>query len=148
MVVQDTELTTTVRYTNGTVLKTFKPAFYQDKNKAKKEMGSFLETLASRSWLKTSVTSSESSEQDDEEQDDARDAQGLQPTDTFLAYLPMGGGNNQFTTLQKAALLAKDLHRTLLLPPVSPSSHIKVKKKTKIYYVALSNLDTAKLTVY
>ncbi|KAG0032825.1 hypothetical protein BGZ81_009987 [Podila clonocystis] len=129
-VVQDTDLTTTVRYTNSTVLKTFKPAFYRDKNKAKKEMGSFMQTLASRSWLKTSVVSSfsteDSSEQDDEEEDDNADAaQGLQPSDTFLAYLPMGGGNNQFTTLQKAALLAKDLNRTLLLPPVSPSSHIK-----------------------
>ncbi|KAF8978965.1 hypothetical protein BGZ52_005387 [Haplosporangium bisporale] len=129
-VVQDTDLTTTVQYTNGTVVKTFKPAFYRDKNKAKKEMGSFLETLASRSWLMAPVkTFSESSEQDDEEQDDTRDAQGLQPTDTFLAYLPMGGGNNQFTTLQKAALLAKDLKRTLLLPSVSPSSHIKVQRR-------------------
>lgn len=131
-VVQDTDLTTTVQYTNGTVVKTFKPAFYRDKNKAKKEMGSFLETLASRSWLMAPVkTFSESSEQDDEEQDDTRDAQGLQPTDTFLAYLPMGGGNNQFTTLQKAALLAKDLKRTLLLPSVSPSSHIKTWAGTR-----------------
>ncbi|KAG0082867.1 hypothetical protein BGZ93_002163, partial [Podila epicladia] len=135
-VLQNTDLTTTVRYINGTVLKTFKPAFYQDKNKAKKEMGSFMQTLASRSWSKTTVVSSSStessSEQDDEEEDDDADAaQGLQPSDTFLAYLPMGGGNNQFTTLQKAALLAKDLNRTLLLPPVSPSSHIKTWSGTR-----------------
>ncbi|KAF9330237.1 hypothetical protein BG006_006807 [Podila minutissima] len=135
-VLLDTDLTTTVRYTNGTVFKAFKPAFYRDKNKAKKEMGSFMQTLASRSWLTTTVVSSSStespSEQDDEEEDDDADAaQGLQPSDTFLAYLPMGGGNNQFTTLQKAALLAKDLNRTLLLPPVSPSSHIKTWSGTR-----------------
>ncbi|KAF9946089.1 hypothetical protein BGZ70_003412, partial [Mortierella alpina] len=76
----ETRLATTIRYKNGTFSKTFKPELYQDPTAARKEMGSFLETLATRSWLGQSTT----------------------------------------------ALLAKDLKRTLIIPPISPSSHIKV----------------------
>ncbi|CAO3568172.1 unnamed protein product [Mortierella alpina] len=118
----ETQLATTVRYKNGTFSKTFKPEFYQDLKAARKEMGSFLETLATRSWLGQSRSPSEDASE--EEQDDRRDA--VMQQQTFFSYLPMGGGNNQFTSLQKAALLAKDLKRTLIIPPISPSSHIKV----------------------
>ncbi|KAG0028630.1 hypothetical protein BGZ81_004562 [Podila clonocystis] len=44
---------------------------------------------------------------------------------SYFTYLPLGGRNNQFTALQKAALLAKDLGRTLLLPPISPNQHVQ-----------------------
>ncbi|KAF9279786.1 hypothetical protein BGZ68_007700 [Mortierella alpina] len=118
----ETQLSTTVRYKNGTFSKTFKPEFYQNPKAARKEMGSFLETLATRSWLGQNTRPSEDASE--EEQDDRRDA--VMQQQTFLSYLPMGGGNNQFSSLQKAALLAKDLKRTLIIPPISPSSHIKV----------------------
>lgn len=119
----ETQLATTVRYKNGTFSKTFKPEFYQNSKAARKEMGSFLETLATRSWLGQNTRPSEDASE--EEQDDRRDA--VMQQQTFLSYLPMGGGNNQFSSLQKAALLAKDLKRTLIIPPISPSSHIKVR---------------------
>ncbi|KAF9416573.1 hypothetical protein BGZ94_010188, partial [Podila epigama] len=120
---RETPLSTTLQYANGSVITTFKPAFYKNPVMAKKTMGSFLHTLASRSWLKSSSLSLPSSSS-------GRDKRkpGLKPvlpTDAFLGYLPMGGGNNQFTSLQRAALLAKDLNRTLILPPIAPSSHIK-----------------------
>ncbi|KAF9941531.1 hypothetical protein BGZ67_004811 [Mortierella alpina] len=118
----ETQLATTIRYKNGSFSKTFKPELYQDPKAARKELGSFLETLATRSWL--GQNASPSDDASEEEQDDRRDAMVQQQT--FFSYLPMGGGNNQFTSLQKAALLAKDLKRTLIIPPISPSSHIKV----------------------
>jgi len=49
----------------------------------------------------------------------------------YFTYLPMGGGNNQLLALQKAALLAKDLNRTLILPPISPNMHVPVTSKQK-----------------
>ncbi|KAG0294143.1 hypothetical protein BGZ98_001880, partial [Dissophora globulifera] len=113
----DTALTTSVRYSNGTITKTFKPAFYKDVNGARNEMGSFLETLKNRTWWTHNAQGNNLA---------AQTAKGTPVTDRFFAYLPMGGGNNQFTALQKAALLAKDLKRTLLIPPISPNSHIKV----------------------
>ncbi|GJJ78658.1 hypothetical protein EMPS_11017 [Entomortierella parvispora] len=109
----DNALTTTVRYDNGTYVKSFKPAFFQDATEARKELGSFLETLEHRTWWNSD--SKEPALQP-----------GTPPTNTFFSYLPMGGGNNQFTSLQKAALLAKDLGRTLIIPPIAPSSHIKL----------------------
>ncbi|KAI1319466.1 hypothetical protein EDD11_004043 [Mortierella claussenii] len=109
----DTPLTTTFHYQNGTINKEFKPTFYKDPMAARKEMGSFLETLAKRSWWER-PSSIEAT------------VKAVPPTNTFFSYLPMGGGNNQFTSLQKAALLAKDLKRTLIIPPISPNSHIKI----------------------
>ncbi|KAI8605422.1 hypothetical protein EDD21DRAFT_144649 [Dissophora ornata] len=117
--VTETQLTTTTRYSNGTMKKVFKPEFYTDAKAAQKEMGSFLDTLAKRAWWTHNPDSIEGETTTIEH--------GTPPTDVFFAYLPMGGGNNQFTSLQKAALLAKDLKRTLLIPPISPNSHIKVK---------------------
>jgi len=111
-------LTTTVRFDNGTFVKTFMPEFFKDATKARKGLGSFLDTLEHRTWWNS----------------DAEEA-ALQPgtpiTNAFFSYLPMGGGNNQFTSLQRAALLAKDLGRTLIIPPIAPSSHIKVRDLTK-----------------
>ncbi|KAG0348273.1 hypothetical protein BG004_005501 [Podila humilis] len=139
-IVKDTGLSTTLQYKNGTTFKIFKPAFYRNAKKAKKELGSFMETLATRSWMQPprSFSSSSSSTfttemspyeegEDEDEEEEEEEGEEIQPTNRFLAYLPMGGGNNQFSTLQRAALLAKDLNRTLLLPPISPSSHIKSK---------------------
>lgn len=112
----DNALTTTIRHENGTYTKTFKPEFFKDATKARKALGSFLETLEHRTWWNS----------------DSKEA-ALQPgtpiTNAFFSYLPMGGGNNQFTSLQRAALLAKDLGRTLIIPPIAPSSHIKVKEE-------------------
>ncbi|KAG0251347.1 hypothetical protein BG011_007705, partial [Mortierella polycephala] len=107
----ETDLTSTIRYQNGTISKVFKPAFYTNPSAARQELGSFLETLSTRSWQQGQIQGVGSG--------------GVPLTDAFFSYLPMGGGNNQFTSLQKAALLAKDLNRTLVIPPISPNSHIK-----------------------
>ncbi|KAF9430936.1 hypothetical protein BGZ76_000648 [Entomortierella beljakovae] len=101
----ETDLSVTVNFNNGTIKRKFKPAFYKNPEGARKEMGSFLDTLAERS---------------------SKMAGSSLATKGFFSYLPMGGGNNQFSSLEKAALLAKDLNRTLIVPPISPSSHIKV----------------------
>ncbi|KAF9354201.1 hypothetical protein BGX26_007979 [Mortierella sp. AD094] len=102
IITAETKLSFTTSYINGTVTKEFKPAFYKDPQGARDEMGSFLDTLAERHSRETIVSKG------------------------FFSYLPMGGGNNQFSSLEKAALLAKDLNRTLVIPPISPSSHIKL----------------------
>ncbi|KAF9921961.1 hypothetical protein FBU30_007988 [Linnemannia zychae] len=106
-------MATTYTYSNGTRIKEFKPAFFQSAKAAREEMGSFLKTLETRSWWPAPHHEEVAS-------------RGLPATDKFFSYLPMGGGNNQFTSLQRAALLAKDLQRTLIIPPISPNSHIKV----------------------
>ncbi|KAG0363922.1 hypothetical protein BC939DRAFT_473120 [Gamsiella multidivaricata] len=110
----ETNLTTTTHYSNGTIKTEFKPAFYKDPSAARKEIGSFMDTLAKRTWW------------DHKNTQNPKEVVAPPPTNVFFAYLPMGGGNNQFTSLQKAAILAKDLKRTLLIPPISPNSHIKV----------------------
>ncbi|KAF9917654.1 hypothetical protein FBU30_000635 [Linnemannia zychae] len=135
-IISDTDLTTTYRFENGTETRLFKPNFFKDGVAAKKELGSFMETLTTRSWIVHQPKNTENTEtteggeshhdnNDQEEEDDNHDQNAV--PGRFFAYLPMGGGNNQFTSLQKAALLAKDLKRTLLLPPISPNSHIKAR---------------------
>lgn len=114
----DTAMATTYTYSNGTRIKEFKPAFFQAAKPAQEEMGSFLKTLETRSWWPAP------------HRDEVAN-RSLPVTNKFFSYLPMGGGNNQFTSLQRAALLAKDLGRTLIIPPISPNSHIKVKRQTK-----------------
>ncbi|KAF9124856.1 hypothetical protein BGW39_007852 [Mortierella sp. 14UC] len=132
-IISDTDLTTTYRYENGTESRVFKPNFFKNGLAAKKELGSFLQTLATRSWVVHQPEHSNSNqheeetpehENDDQEEDDNNHDQNAVPG-RYFAYLPMGGGNNQFTSLEKAALLAKDLKRTLILPPISPNSHIR-----------------------
>ncbi|KAF9100175.1 hypothetical protein BGX23_004003 [Mortierella sp. AD031] len=128
-IIRDTELTTTFRHENGTETRLFKPNFFKNGPAAKKELGSFLETLATRSWVVHQPEHKEDEEgggSDDEENDDEEDDNHGQNTlpGRYFTYLPMGGGNNQFISLEKAALLAKDLKRTLILPPISPNSHI------------------------
>ncbi|KAF9194923.1 hypothetical protein BGZ50_005556 [Haplosporangium sp. Z 11] len=119
----ETDLTSTIRYQNGSISKVFKPAFYKNPSAARQELGSFLETLSTRSWQQGQVQ-----------------GVGVPVTNSFFSYLPMGGGNNQFTSLQKAALLAKDLNRTLVIPPISPNSHIKVWAGPR--YSEFYDLDT------
>ncbi|KAG0056152.1 hypothetical protein BGZ83_006247 [Gryganskiella cystojenkinii] len=117
----DNALTTTLRYENGTHTKTFKSEFFKNPVEARKEMGSFLTTLKDRTWW-----SKDDSEQKNNAGTSSGSPHGTPITNAFFSYLPMGGGNNQFTSLQKAALLAKDLGRTLVIPPIAPSSHIKL----------------------
>ncbi|CAO3573748.1 unnamed protein product [Mortierella alpina] len=145
-ITSDSEFTSTIRYDNGTQVKIYKAAFFTDVVAARKEMGSFMHTLATQSWWtrattvvservnmsesdKNSELSDENAkeEKEEEEEDDDRDQQSktAMASGRYFTYLPMGGGNNQFTSLQKAALLAKDLNRTLIIPPISPNSHIK-----------------------
>ncbi|KAG0052693.1 hypothetical protein BGZ83_002212 [Gryganskiella cystojenkinii] len=160
VVLSDTTLTTTLRFENGTQHKTFKPSFFKHPVEAKKEMGSIMQTLATRSWWVSELLENEgenfeesdksnddknndSEEDDEEEEDDERDKKDGVSTMTsgrFFTYLPMGGGNNQFTSLQKAALLAKDLKRTLIMPPISPNSHIKTWAGPR--YSQFYDLDT------
>lgn len=119
----DTTLATTYTYSNGTRTKEFKPAFYQSAALAQEEMGSFLKTLETRTWWPAPHREEVA-------------ARGLPATNKFFSYLPMGGGNNQFTSLQRAALLAKDLGRTLIIPPISPNSHIKVRNPSNRHSTA------------
>ncbi|KAG0340617.1 hypothetical protein BG000_011576 [Podila horticola] len=128
----ETELTRTVQYPNGVHHKIFKDQFFKHPEAAKREMGSFLDRLATRSWWNV-VPIENSGSQNSEEEVEEEDDNEVEDHQTFMAkapgryftYLPLGGGNNQFTALQKAALLAKDLGRTLLLPPISPNQHVK-----------------------
>ncbi|KAF9934297.1 hypothetical protein BGZ67_003962 [Mortierella alpina] len=141
-IILNSELTSTVRYDNGAQAKIFKAAFFNDAVAAKKDMGSFMHTLATQSWwirVPTVVSerannsdlnnenNSELGDENAKEEDDHRDQRNnaARAPGRYFTYLPMGGGNNQFISLQKAALLAKDLNRTLLLPSISPNSHIK-----------------------
>ncbi|KAG0365471.1 hypothetical protein BC939DRAFT_526135 [Gamsiella multidivaricata] len=139
IIVSDTALGTTVRYQNGTQTRVFKPAFFKDPEAAKNDMGSFMQTLAARSWWTRKSapvfgndnyngSKSKDMNENEEEEDDDRDQINTSNTmpGRYFTYLPMGGGNNQFVSLQKAALLAKDLNRTLILPPISPNTHIPV----------------------
>ncbi|KAH7057650.1 hypothetical protein BKA57DRAFT_488205 [Linnemannia elongata] len=130
-VISDTDLTTTFRYENGTETRVFKPNFFKSGPAAKKELGSFLQTLATRAWVvhqpehkeEGGTEEGEEEHENDDQEDDNHDQNAV--PGRYFSYLPMGGGNNQFTSLQKAALLAKDLNRTLILPPISPNSHIR-----------------------
>ncbi|KAF9371094.1 hypothetical protein CPC16_003299, partial [Podila verticillata] len=130
-ILAETDLTRTVQYDDGVQHKIFKDQFFKHPEAAKQEMGSFLDRLATRSWWNVVPTGSQS---DDEEQGDDGEEGGddedhlslmAKAPGRFFTYLPLGGGNNQFTALQKAALLAKDMNRTLLLPPISPNQHVK-----------------------
>ncbi|KAG9071930.1 hypothetical protein KI688_006149 [Linnemannia hyalina] len=129
-IISDTDLTTTFRYENGTESRVFKPNFFKNGPAAKKELGSFLQTLATRAWVvhqpehrDEGGTEEEEDHENDDQEDDNHDQ--IAVPGRYFSYLPMGGGNNQFMSLQKAALLAKDLKRTLILPPISPNSHIR-----------------------
>lgn len=45
------------------------------------------------------------------------------PQQKYLAYLPFEGISNQFFAFQNAALLAKRLNRTLVVPPITSNRH-------------------------
>ncbi|KAF9956564.1 hypothetical protein BGZ72_002668 [Mortierella alpina] len=144
-IILNSELTSTIQYDDGTQAKLFKAAFFKDAVAAKKEMGSFMHTLATQSWrtraptemserVKYPIIGSENNSdlgdgnaKEEGKENDDRDQQmnAGKASGRYFTYLPMGGGNNQFISLQRAALLAKDLNRTLILPPISPNSHIK-----------------------
>ncbi|KAF9573603.1 hypothetical protein EC968_008360 [Mortierella alpina] len=149
-IILDSELTSTMRYDDGTQAKFFKAAFFKDSVAAKANMGSFMHTLATKSWWARSPSVASErvnnysdlnkednsqlnddqgvkEEKEDDEEDNDRDSRNIEvgTSGRYFTYLPMGGGNNQFISLQKAALLAKDLNRTLILPSISPNSHIK-----------------------
>ncbi|KAG0096571.1 hypothetical protein BGZ93_004332 [Podila epicladia] len=126
-IISETELTRTVQYPNGVQHKIFKDQFYKNPEAAKREMGSFFDTLATRSWWNIVPNDSESQSSEDDDEDEEEDHQTLlaKAPGRYFTYLPLGGGNNQFIALQKAALLAKDMGRTLLLPPISPNQHVK-----------------------
>ncbi|KAF9191382.1 hypothetical protein BGZ49_003549, partial [Haplosporangium sp. Z 27] len=151
-IVYDTELSTTVQFENGSFTKIFKSAFFEDPKAAKKEMGSFMQTLATKTWLgqelatdlnNNNVNNNSEEQEVEEEEDNDPDhevASNATSLDRFFTYLPMGGGNNQFTSLEKAAILAKDLNRTLIVPPISPNSHIRVWAGPR--YSQFYDLDT------
>ncbi|KAI1318007.1 hypothetical protein EDD11_007390 [Mortierella claussenii] len=150
VILSNNELTTTIHFENGTQSKIFKPAFFKNPEAAKMEMGSFLETLAAWPRLSpettvegdiggningdnnsdnTSSGNNIMNENEDEEEEESIDDKRVvsnMSSGRYFGYLPMGGGNNQFVSLQKAAVLAKDLKRTLVLPPISPNTHIPV----------------------
>ncbi|KAF9995254.1 hypothetical protein BGZ79_011063 [Entomortierella chlamydospora] len=157
-IIYDSELSTVIQYDNGTQSRIFKPAFFKNPKAAKKELGSFMETLATKSWLVQELLAEldneennnqeggddDDEEEEEEEEDDDHDRKvslnAVASSGRYFAYLPMGGGNNQFTSLEKAAILAKDLNRTLLLPPISPNSHIRVWAGPR--YSEFYDLDT------
>ncbi|KAF9425260.1 hypothetical protein BGZ94_007695 [Podila epigama] len=45
------------------------------------------------------------------------------PNSRYLVYLPFEGISNQFYSLQNAAVLAKRLNRTLVVPPITSNRH-------------------------
>ncbi|KAF8925974.1 hypothetical protein BGZ58_000301 [Dissophora ornata] len=48
----------------------------------------------------------------------------LDPNVQYLAYLPFGGLTNQFMALENALFVAKELNRTLIIPPVIANTHV------------------------
>ncbi|KAG0203095.1 hypothetical protein BGX28_004526 [Mortierella sp. GBA30] len=47
----------------------------------------------------------------------------LDPNIKYLSYLPFGGLTNQFISLEVAAVAARKLNRTLIIPPIISNSH-------------------------
>ncbi|KAF9362287.1 hypothetical protein BGX34_006471 [Mortierella sp. NVP85] len=122
--IRETRLTTSTRFRNGTVTKVFKPAFFKDAKAAKEEMGSFMLTLAERSQRVRTLEQGHGQMNDNSTDCHEETLSDKLDRGRYFAYLPMGGGNNQLLALQKAALIAKDLNRTLILPPISPNMHV------------------------
>ncbi|KAF9949349.1 hypothetical protein BGZ72_008862 [Mortierella alpina] len=52
----------------------------------------------------------------------------LDPSIKYMTYLPYAGLTNQFYSMLRAIMLAKSLDRTLILPPITASSHDKSKQ--------------------
>ncbi|KAF9290016.1 hypothetical protein BGZ68_008097 [Mortierella alpina] len=46
----------------------------------------------------------------------------------YMTYLPYAGLTNQFYSMLRAIMIAKSLDRTLILPPITASSHDKTKQ--------------------
>ncbi|KAG0256776.1 hypothetical protein DFQ27_005504 [Actinomortierella ambigua] len=122
--VTETALTQTIQYSDGRSVKTYKPRFWNEPEQAKKELGSFLDTLAKRSQARAEARVLEALSSSSTMKDEVVVSKGWHQ-ERFLGFLPLGGGNNQFANVQKAALLAKRTGRTLVLPPISPNTHIR-----------------------
>ncbi|KAF9548502.1 hypothetical protein EC957_006315 [Mortierella hygrophila] len=52
----------------------------------------------------------------------------LDPNTKYMTYLPYAGLTNQFYGMLRAIMVAKSLGRTLILPPITASSHDKSKQ--------------------
>ncbi|KAG0308710.1 hypothetical protein BGZ97_013280 [Linnemannia gamsii] len=52
----------------------------------------------------------------------------LDPNTKYMTYLPYAGLTNQFYGMLRAIMVAKSLGRTLILPPITGSSHDKSKQ--------------------
>ncbi|KAF9562234.1 hypothetical protein EC968_005342, partial [Mortierella alpina] len=52
----------------------------------------------------------------------------LDPNVKYMTYLPYAGLTNQFYSMLRAIMIAKSLDRTLILPPITASSHDKSKQ--------------------
>ncbi|KAF9974632.1 hypothetical protein BGZ73_001895 [Actinomortierella ambigua] len=123
--VTETALTRTIRYTDGRTVKSYKPRFWNEPEQAKKELGLFLDTLAKRSQARTEAVVLETLGSSSTMEGGTMLTNKNLRQERFFGFLPMGGGNNQFSNVQKAALLAKRTGRTLVLPPISPNTHIR-----------------------
>ncbi|KAG0227393.1 hypothetical protein BGW42_002983 [Actinomortierella wolfii] len=135
--VTETALTRTIRYVNGKVSKTYKPQFWNQPALAKQELGSFLETLSKRSQaavetrVVAALATASAAGADEGDIDSMQffsyfdNSEEPLRQERYLGFLPMGGSNNQFVNVQKAALMAKRTGRTLVLPPISPSTHVR-----------------------
>ncbi|KAG0295290.1 hypothetical protein BGZ96_012063 [Linnemannia gamsii] len=55
-------------------------------------------------------------------------SRSLDPDTKYMTYLPYAGVTNQFYGMLRAIMVAKSLGRTLILPPITASSHDKSKQ--------------------
>lgn len=55
-------------------------------------------------------------------------SRSLDPGTKYMTYLPYAGVTNQFYGMLRAIMIAKSLGRTLILPPITASSHDKSKQ--------------------
>ncbi|KAG0288802.1 hypothetical protein BGZ98_004127, partial [Dissophora globulifera] len=105
MIVSDNVLTTTVQQSDGEQIKLFKPAFFKDAVAAKREMGSFMQTLKSMSQLVRSSrlgfnsnghndrhsdkNENEDKEKEEDDDQDRKDTASGGLSSRYFAYLPM-----------------------------------------------------------
>ncbi|KAF9127882.1 hypothetical protein BGW39_005493 [Mortierella sp. 14UC] len=68
------------------------------------------------------------SQQQQQQQQQPSLIHSLDPNTKYMAYLPYAGLTNQFYGMLRAIMVAKSLGRTLILPPITASSHDKSRQ--------------------
>ncbi|KAK3831912.1 MAG: GDP-fucose protein O-fucosyltransferase-domain-containing protein [Linnemannia gamsii] len=76
----------------------------------------------------TKTSGSQQQQQQKQQQQQQSLARSLDPNTNYMTYLPYAGLTNQFYGMLRAIMVAKSLGRTLILPPITASSHDKSKQ--------------------